>query len=210
MPTLTDSTAGLAAPGEVPPERVRELAAEAEFAVHRRADRVFAILLALEWAAAVALAVWVTPLTWQGGESRTHPHVVAALLLGGLIASLPIALAVLQPGRVRTRHVVAVGQMMMSALLIHLTGGRIETHFHVFGSLAFLAFYRDWRVLVPATVVVAADHALRGYFWPESVYGVMLPSEWRWIEHAAWVIFEDVFLVISCVRGTRELRAIGV
>ena len=37
--------------------------------------------------------------------------------------------------------------MLMSALLIHLTGGRIETHFHVFGSLAILAFYRDWRVL---------------------------------------------------------------
>ena len=63
-------------------------------------------------------------------------------------------------------------QMLMGALLIHLTGGRIETHFHVFGSLAFLAFYRDWRVLVPATVVVALDHLLRGIFWPQSVYGV--------------------------------------
>ena len=42
-----------------------------------------------------------------------------------------------------------VAQMLMGALLIHLTGGRIETHFHVFGSLAFLAFYRDWRVLIP-------------------------------------------------------------
>jgi len=36
----------------------------------------------------------------------------------------------------------------MSALLIHLSGGRIETHFHVFGSLAFLAFYLDWPVLI--------------------------------------------------------------
>ena len=60
-----------------------------------------------------------------------------------------------------------------SALLIHLTGGRIETHFHVFGSLAFLAFYRDWRVLIPATVVVAADHLLRGLYFPQSVYGVL-------------------------------------
>jgi hypothetical protein len=42
----------------------------------------------------------------------------------------------------------------MSALLIHLSGGRIETHFHVFGSLAFLAFYLDWRVIITATVVV--------------------------------------------------------
>ena len=46
--------------------------------------------------------------------------------------------------------------MLMGALLIHLSGGRIETHFHVFGSLAFLALYRDWRVLVTASAVVAA------------------------------------------------------
>ncbi|HET9445543.1 MAG TPA: HAMP domain-containing sensor histidine kinase, partial [Steroidobacteraceae bacterium] len=39
--------------------------------------------------------------------------------------------------------------------------------------------------------------------------GVFVASEWRWIEHAAWVVFEDVFLVISCVRGTRELREIA-
>ena len=82
--------------------------------------------------------------------------------------------------------------MLMGALLIHLTGGRIETHFHVFGSLAFLAFYRDWRVLVPATIVVALDHMLRGIFWPQSVYGVLVASQWRWVEHAAWVLFEDV------------------
>ena len=86
--------------------------------------------------------------------------------------------------------------MLMGALLIHLTGGRIETHFHVFGSLAFLAFYRDWRVLVPATIVVALDHMLRGFFWPQSVYGVLVASQWRWLEHAAWVLFEDVFLVV--------------
>ena len=62
--------------------------------------------------------------------------------------------------------------MLMSALLIHLTGGRIETHFHVFGSLAILAFYRDWRVLISASAVVTVDHLLRGFFWPQSVYGV--------------------------------------
>ena len=47
--------------------------------------------------------------------------------------------------------------MLMSGLLIDLTGGRIETHFHIFGALAFLSFYRDWRVLVTASAVVAAE-----------------------------------------------------
>ena len=118
-------------------------------------------------------------------------------------------LAIFRPGDALTRYTIAVAQMLMGALLIHLTGGRIETHFHVFGSLAFLAFYRDWRVLVPATIVVAADHLLRGIFWPQSVYGVLVASQWRWVEHAAWVVFEDVILVMSCIRGTQELQQIA-
>jgi signal transduction histidine kinase len=131
-------------------------------------------------------------------------------MVGGSISLVPALLALWRPGRASTRYVIATAQMMMSALLIHLTGGRIETHFHVFGSLAFLAFYRDWRVLIPATIVVSIDHMLRGIFWPQSVYGVLVASEWRWVEHAAWVVFEDVVLVMSCVRGTRELREIAV
>src|SRR5258706_13125007 len=109
----------------------------------------------------------------------------------------PLALAWSQLGRAMTYHVIAIGQMLTSALLIHLTGGRIETHFHVFGSLAFLAFYRDWKVLLTATVVVAADHWARGGFWPQSVFGVLSTSGWRWLEHAGWVLFEDLFLIIS-------------
>ena len=103
-----------------------------------------------------------------------------------------------------TRHTIAVAQMLTSALLIHLSGGRIETHFHIFGSLAFLAFYRDWRVLMIATVVVAADHFLRGTFWPQSVFGVLTRSPWRWFVHAGWVVFEDFFLLVSIRQSLRK------
>jgi signal transduction histidine kinase len=89
--------------------------------------------------------------------------------------------------------------------LIHLTGGRIETHFHVFCSLAILAFYRDLRILVPATVVVAIDHFVRGIYWPESVYGVANPEWWRFLEHAGWVMFLDGFLIYNCLESHREL-----
>src|SRR5581483_10465979 len=118
-------------------DRAAVLAEQAREAVYRRTDRLFAWLLAVEWVAAVGLAIWVSPLTWSGADSRTHPHVWAAVGLGLVVVSLPIALAVLWPGRASTRHVIAAGQMLVSALLIHLSGGRIETHFHVFGSLAF-------------------------------------------------------------------------
>lgn len=189
--------------------RVGEIFDEHKQLVYRRTDRMFAALMTLQWVAGVAAALWVSPKTWAGAESQTHPHVWAAVFLGGAISSLPIVLALTRPGRPSTRYTVAVGQMLMGALLIHLTGGRIETHFHVFGSLAFLASYRDWRVLVPATVVVAADHFLRGLFWPQSVYGVLTASEWRWLEHAGWVLFEDTFLFIAIRHGIGEMRSIA-
>jgi signal transduction histidine kinase/ActR/RegA family two-component response regulator len=99
--------------------------------------------------------------------------------------------------------------MLMSALLIGLTGGRIETHFHVFGSLVILSFYYDWRVLIPATLVVGLDHFLRGVYSPYTVYGVLSASPWRSIEHVGWVAFENIFLVISCLRNVRKMRSIA-
>jgi diguanylate cyclase (GGDEF)-like protein len=185
--------------------RVKDLYAEHRHSIFRRTDRMFAVLMFVQWAAGIAAAVWLSPRTWAGPYSQTHIHVWAAVFLGGAISFFPISLAVLRPGENSTRYIIATSQMLMSSLLIHLTGGRIETHFHVFGSLAFLSFYRDWRVLVPATVIVAADHFLRGMFWPESVYGVLAVSNWRWLEHAGWVLFEDTFLFIAIKRGMSEM-----
>jgi PAS domain S-box-containing protein len=191
----------------VPTERrACQLFTEAQLEIHRRTDRLFAGLMAFQWLMGIVFALWVSPLAWEGTASRTHIHVWAAIIVGGLISLFPALLGLLRPGVPSTRYVIAVAQMLMGALLIHLTGGRIETHFHVFGSLAFLAFYRDWRVLIPATVVVAADHMVRGVFWPQSVYGVVVASQWRWLEHAAWVLFEDVFLLVACRRSIAEMK----
>ncbi len=189
--------------------RADDLFHQHQQAIYQRTDRLFAGLLVFEWLAAIAAALWISPYTWAGPYSQTHVHVWAAVVLGGFIIAVPVALALLWPCRATTRHTIAVAQMLLGALLIHLSGGRIETHFHVFGSLAFLAFYRDWRVLVSASAVVAVDHLLRGIFWPQSVYGVLAAGEWRWLEHAAWVLFEDLFLVRSCIQGVHEMRGIA-
>jgi two-component system, sensor histidine kinase and response regulator len=189
--------------------RTEEIFAGLQQSGFRETDHLFAVLMTVQWIFGIGIACWVSPRTWAGSTSQVHIHVWAAVLLGGAISAAPIAMAIAWPGRLITRCTIAVGQMLTSALLIHLAGGRIETHFHVFGSLAFLAFYQDWRVLVPATIVVAGDHLLRGIFWPQSVYGVLVASHWRFLEHAGWVVFEDIVLVISCLRGTRALRKVA-
>jgi signal transduction histidine kinase len=197
------------ADGAAVERRALELLGIHQQEIWRRTDRLFVRLLLLEWVAAVVFALIFTPTTWAGAARQIHPHVWQALLTGGAIFSSPAMFARWKPGAAITRHVIAVAQMLCSALLIHVGGGRIEMHFHVFGSLAFLAFYRDWRVLISASVVVAMDHLLRGMFIPQSVFGIASASNWRWLEHAAWVIFEDVFLIASCAKGVREMRDIA-
>jgi signal transduction histidine kinase len=190
-------------------ERATQLFERSKDDIYERTDRMFARLMIFQWLAGVAAAIWISPRTWVGATSQIHVHVWAAVFLGGAITALPVFLAWKRPGHAATRHSIAIAQMLTSALLIHLTGGRIETHFHVFGSLAFLAFYRDWRLLISATVVVAVDHFLRGMFWPQSVFGVLASSPWRWLEHAGWVIFEDVFLLISIRHGLQDMTKVA-
>ena len=168
--------------------------------------RFFARLLVGQWLFAIAIALVVSPYAWEGKTRTVHVHVWFAIFLGAAINAFPVALALRRAGWVVTRHVIAAAQMLWSALLIHLTGGRIETHFHVFGSLGILAFYRDWPVLVTATLMVVADHLIRGLFWPESVYGIASPEWWRFLEHAFWVLFSVVFLAMSCRRALKEMR----
>ena len=172
-------------------------------------DRLFGSLMVVQWIFAIVIALTFSPYAWEGRERAVHPHVWTAILLGGAISGLPLLLIALRPGTALTRHVVAVAQMLWSALLIHLTGGRIETHFHVFASLGILAGYRSWPVLVTATVAVAGDHIVRGLLWPESVYGIVNPEWWRFLEHAFWVVFANAFLVVQCLRGMRDMRAIA-
>jgi PAS domain S-box-containing protein len=194
-------------PGES--ARADELFRQAQLAIYQRNDRLFAGLMIFQWLAAILAAIWISPRTWIGATSHVHIHVWAGILVGGAIASLPVFLAWKMPGHASTRNVIAVAQMLFSALFIHLTGGRIETHFHVFGSLAMLAFYRDRKVLISATVIVALDHMLRGVLWPQSVFGVETASYWRWLEHAGWVLFEDAFLLLSIRQSLAEMLSVA-
>jgi serine phosphatase RsbU (regulator of sigma subunit) len=189
--------------------RARELFEERFQNNARSIDRLLFYLIMGQWVFAIFLAVFLSPYAWAGKTQVIHEHVYLAVFFGALINLLPIALAFLRPGWLLTRMVLAVAQMLWSGLLIHLSGGRIETHFHIFVSLAIIAFYRDWRVLLPATVVIAADHLLRQMLWPESVFGVLAPESWRSLEHVAWVAFEDVVLVLLCVGSIREMKNIA-
>ena len=74
--------------------RAEQLAASTRVEIYRRTDRMFAVLLIVQWLAMIGLSIWVTPLAWAGATSSIHPHIWAAVVLGGLIIGFPLYLIV--------------------------------------------------------------------------------------------------------------------
>jgi hypothetical protein len=50
---------------------------------------------------------------------------------------------------------------------------------------------------------------VRGLVWPESIYGIVNPEWWRFLEHAFWVVFAVSFLAVLCRRGIREMQTLA-
>src|SRR5437867_11400293 len=109
------------------PIRAQTLFAEYQSDIYRRTDRMFVGLMAFQWIAGIAFALWVSPLAWSGAVSRIHLPVWAAIVLGGLVSLFPALRGLLRPGQASTRDTLAVAQMLLSASLIRLTRGRLET-----------------------------------------------------------------------------------
>ena len=172
-------------------------------------DRMFAGLLIAQWILGIVFALCFSPYTYDGVARSLHPHLYFAVIGGGILALYPVFLVLKHPGTKASMYAITTSQLLFSSLFIHLTNGRIETHFHVFGSLAFLAAYHDVRILLYATVITALDHALRGVYIAQSVYGVLQASPWRAVEHSAWVIFEDIFLVFSIRSGNAVVGVVA-
>src|SRR5262249_26313933 len=49
----------------------------------------------------------------------------------------------------------------------------------------------------------------RWFLSPASVYWLAFASTWRWVQHAFWVVFEDVILVLWCRAGLAEIWEIS-
>ncbi|HJR44691.1 MAG TPA: ATP-binding protein [Actinomycetota bacterium] len=92
----------------------------------------------------------------------------------------------------------AFGLIACSSILVHLSGGTIEAHFHFFVMLAVISLYQEWRAFLLAVAFVALHHGTVGIFDAASVYNhpAALADPWTWsMIHALMVLAECVALV---------------
>jgi PAS domain S-box-containing protein/diguanylate cyclase (GGDEF)-like protein len=95
---------------------------------------------------------------------------------------------------------VAVGFVSSSAVLVHLSGGVIEAHFHFFVVIALLTLYEDWLPLLLAAAYVVLHHGLTGAIDPDSVYNHAgaIAHPWKWAAiHAGFVTAAGVASVTT-------------
>jgi signal transduction histidine kinase len=139
------------------------------------------LLIAISWVHVPFLAV----VGWNTGVERGHG--IAEI---GLVMVL-LLLQSLSERRVAKAVLVSLALVTCSALLVHFTGGLIESHFHFFVVLPLISLYRDWRPMAVALFYVLVHHSLTGVISPELVFNhpaaIANPILWAVI-HASYVL----------------------
>ncbi len=112
-----------------------------------KANRIFSGVLVAQFLLSLFIAYFTQ--TW-----------FEAIVIGLFTLSLPLFLIKSAPQSSITRYSVGVAVQVFAALHIQQTMGLTELHFEIFVMLAFLSFYRDWKVILASVGFVAVHHIL--------------------------------------------------
>ena len=149
------------------------------------------------------------------GESLLHSLFEAALV--GVFAAAATFQRSLRRGA--RAGVAGAGLMTASAVLVHLSGGAIEMHFHFFVMVGLITLYQDWIPFLVSIGFVAAHHGLAGVLLPRYVFDHQAaqdkPLLWAFI-HALFVLAASAAHITSWrlvetqhARSEEEIRARG-
>jgi PAS domain S-box-containing protein len=133
--------------------------------------------------------------------SRYTNHSVGhSLLEGGIIAATALGAAIPLRPRTMQASVAAFGLIASSAVLVHLSGGYIEFHFHFFVMVGLLALYQEWAPFLVAIGFVLLHHGVVGVLDPSAVYNhpAAIAHPWQWAGiHALFIAAMSVVSLIT-------------
>jgi diguanylate cyclase (GGDEF)-like protein len=103
-----------------------------------------------------------------------------------------------------------MGLVMSSGILVHLTGGLIEMHFHFFVMVAVVALYQSWYPFLVAIGFVLLHHGVVGAVDSSSVFNhpAALRSPWKWAAlHALFIAGESAAALTAWKLNELSLEA---
>ncbi len=129
----------------------------------------------------------------------------------GLAVVVPLLAAIIVKHKRARAAIAAFGLMSSAAVLVDLSGGKVEAHFMFFVLLPLVALYQDWLPFLVAIGVVVGHHAIIGTFEAKAVYDHMAaqhsPVLWAGI-HASFVVALVIILIIHWNAAEASERAL--
>jgi PAS domain S-box-containing protein len=159
----------------------------------------FRFLVGLTWFHALVIAA-VGPVLGYRWELSLRAFLDDEFALhtaaeGAIVAAFALVAGWGRLPRTLRATAVGFGLLSSSAILVHLSGGVIELHFHFFVMLAFLALCQDWIPYLLAVAFVAVHHGVVGVLWPQAVYNHQSAYDHPW----TWAAIHAGFVLCSCI-----------
>ena len=147
--------------------------------------------------------VFLTVFGLVQGQSVPHMMFESGLLI------LPTLLAGSEWASMKLRVAAAsFGLITASAMLVHLSNGYIEAHFHFFVMIGVLTLYQDWLPFLVAIGYVVLHHGLAGVIASESVYSHQdaIAHPWRWaLIHGGFVLAASAAHIVAWRTNENQL-----
>jgi len=154
--------------------------------------------------AVILLVLWLhVPAVLLVAVGTGH-GVVTVALAGAAVAGTAALASAPTWGRRTAAALATLGLVTASALLVHLTSGMIEMHFHFFVVVALASSYHDWVPLLCAIGFVGAEHGIVGIVAPQSVYDHADAAEHPW----RWAAIHALFVALAAAGGLLGWRAV--
>ena len=136
-----------------------------------------------------------------------------------VVEAVPIAAAAagatyLSDRRTMSTVMTAIGLMTASAVLVHLSGGVIEAHFHFFVMVGVIVLYQEWWPYLVAIAYVILHHGVIGTLFARDVFNhdAAARGPWKWAAlHGGFILAMSVAGVLAwrlneTLRATTALR----
>ena len=156
-------------------------------------------ILCLLWLHVPALALFAL----VRGRGPVH-----ALLEAGVVAAPALAAQVSTARRRKSSICASAGLMTASAVLVHISGGAIEAHFHFLVMVAVVSLYQAWAPALVGVAFVFIHHGVMGVLAPEALYGRGDAWErpWLWASIHASAMMAMTVVGVTSWRLSESLR----
>jgi GAF domain-containing protein/anti-sigma regulatory factor (Ser/Thr protein kinase) len=142
------------------------------------------------WIVGLAFAHAVGVVIYAVRQGRTPEH---GVLEGAPIAALATVAALPYVSRQIRTIAASAALLTSSAVLVHLSGGLIEMHFHFFVMVPVVALYQAWPPFLLSIGYVLVHHGLMGQLAPESVFN----HRWGQADPWAWAGVHALFIAAT-------------